>query len=53
MLNSGFRPSHLGSDAFKQASMLLTLFSVAEGVAAAEEDRGFLLLRKCMVMLEG
>ena len=42
MLNSGFRPSHLGSDAFKQASMLLTLFS-GEGYTV-EENNGCLTL---------
>lgn len=39
---AGFRPSHLGSNAFKQASMLLTLFS-AEGYCV-EENEGCLTL---------
>ncbi|KAM7257343.1 hypothetical protein ACFE04_013084 [Oxalis oulophora] len=33
----GFRPLHLGSNAFKQASMLLTLFS-SEGYSMEEKD---------------
>ncbi|XVE54351.1 hypothetical protein DITRI_Ditri03aG0073600 [Diplodiscus trichospermus] len=39
---AGFRPLHLGSNAFKQASMLLTLFS-AEGYSV-EENEGRLTL---------
>ncbi|XWS26930.1 hypothetical protein CRYUN_Cryun26dG0072300 [Craigia yunnanensis] len=39
---AGFRPLHLGSNAFKQASMLLTLFS-AEG-HSVEENQGCLTL---------
>lgn len=39
---AGFRPLHLGSNAFKQASMLLTLFS-AEGYSV-EENEGCLTL---------
>ncbi|KAK8500228.1 hypothetical protein V6N13_076284 [Hibiscus sabdariffa] len=39
---AGFRPSHLGSNAYKQASMLLTLFS-AEGYSV-EENEGCLTL---------
>uniref|UniRef100_A0A7N0TB54 DELLA protein n=1 Tax=Kalanchoe fedtschenkoi TaxID=63787 RepID=A0A7N0TB54_KALFE len=39
---SGFKPLHLGSNAFKQASMLLTLFS-AEGYSV-EENEGCLTL---------
>lgn len=39
---AGFRPLHLGSNAFKQASMLLTLFS-AEGYRV-EENEGCLTL---------
>ncbi|XP_027338549.1 DELLA protein GAI1-like [Abrus precatorius] len=39
---AGFRPLHLGSNAFKQASMLLTLFS-AEGYCV-EENQGCLTL---------
>jgi DELLA protein len=39
---AGFRPLHLGSNAFKQASMLLTLFS-AEGYSV-EENEGCLSL---------
>ncbi|CAN6681117.1 unnamed protein product [Malus baccata var. baccata] len=39
---AGFRPLHLGSNAFKQASMLLTLFS-AEGYRV-EENQGCLTL---------
>ncbi|KAK6945044.1 Transcriptional factor DELLA, N-terminal [Dillenia turbinata] len=34
---SGFKPVHLGSNAFKQASMLLTLFS-AEGYCVEERE---------------
>ncbi|XP_050212849.1 protein SLENDER RICE1-LIKE 1-like [Mercurialis annua] len=34
---AGFMPSHLGSNAFKQASMLLTLFS-SEGYCVEEND---------------
>ncbi|KAK8550232.1 hypothetical protein V6N13_118751 [Hibiscus sabdariffa] len=34
---AGFRPLHLGSNAYKQASMLLTLFS-AEGYSVEEND---------------
>ncbi|KAK6941592.1 Transcriptional factor DELLA, N-terminal [Dillenia turbinata] len=34
---SGFKPVHLGSNAFKQASMLLTLFS-AEGYCVEEKE---------------
>lgn len=37
LLQAGFRPLHLGSNAFKQASMLLTLFS-AEGYCVEEKD---------------
>lgn len=40
--NAGFRPAHLGSNAFKQASMLLTLFS-GEGFTV-EENNGSLTL---------
>ncbi|KAK3439303.1 hypothetical protein EUGRSUZ_C04156 [Eucalyptus grandis] len=39
---AGFRPLHLGSNAFKQASMLLTLFST-EGYSV-EENEGCLTL---------
>ncbi|XP_031282020.1 DELLA protein SLR1-like [Pistacia vera] len=39
---AGFRPLHLGSNAFRQASMLLTLFS-AEGYCV-EENEGCLTL---------
>ncbi|KAK7328409.1 hypothetical protein VNO77_22514 [Canavalia gladiata] len=39
---AGFRPLHLGSNAFKQASMLLTLFS-ADGYCV-EENQGCLTL---------
>lgn len=39
---AGFRPSHLGSNAFKQARMLLTLFS-GEGYTV-EENNGSLTL---------
>ncbi|XAR53289.1 hypothetical protein NMG60_11021787 [Bertholletia excelsa] len=39
---AGFRPVHLGSNAYKQASMLLTLFS-AEGYCV-EENEGCLTL---------
>lgn len=37
MGRAGFRPVHLGSNAFKQASMLLTLFS-AHGYCVEEND---------------
>ncbi|MQL99242.1 hypothetical protein Taro_031963 [Colocasia esculenta] len=37
MGRAGFRPAHLGSNAFKQASMLLTLFS-EEGYCVEEVD---------------
>ncbi|GLJ44178.1 hypothetical protein SUGI_0921890 [Cryptomeria japonica] len=40
--SAGFRPAHLGSNAFKQASMLLTLFS-GEGFTV-EENNGSLTL---------
>ena len=40
--NAGFKPLHLGSNAYKQASMLLTLFS-AEGYSV-EENQGCLTL---------
>ncbi|KAK9269378.1 hypothetical protein L1049_001150 [Liquidambar formosana] len=39
---AGFRPLHLGSNAFKQASMLLTLFSAAG--YCVEENEGCLTL---------
>ncbi|XWS70641.1 hypothetical protein CRYUN_Cryun03dG0064100 [Craigia yunnanensis] len=39
---AGFRPLHLGSNAFKQASMLLTLFS-AEGYSVEENEGCFTL----------
>ncbi|GMH18943.1 hypothetical protein Nepgr_020784 [Nepenthes gracilis] len=42
LVDAGFRPLNLGSDVFKQASMLLTLFS-AEGFSV-EEDEGCLTL---------
>ncbi|CAI0389691.1 unnamed protein product [Linum tenue] len=42
LTRAGFRPLHLGSNAFKQASMLLTLFS-AEGYCV-EENEGCLTL---------
>nr|GEW66169.1 hypothetical protein [Tanacetum cinerariifolium] len=42
LTSAGFRPSHLGSNAFKQARMLLTLFS-AEGYSV-EENEGCLTL---------
>ncbi|XP_068652063.1 protein SLENDER RICE1-LIKE 1-like [Aristolochia californica] len=37
MSGAGFRPLHLGSNAFKQASMLLTLFT-AEGYCVEEKE---------------
>lgn len=37
MVQAGFRPRHLGSNAFKQASMLLTLFS-AHGYCVEEKE---------------
>ncbi|KAI3714756.1 hypothetical protein L6452_21715 [Arctium lappa] len=42
LINAGFAPLHLGSNAFKQARMLLTLFS-AEGYSV-EENEGCLTL---------
>ncbi|XP_015872527.3 protein SLENDER RICE1-LIKE 1 [Ziziphus jujuba] len=42
LVQAGFRPLHLGSNAFKQASMLLTLFS-SEGYCV-EENEGCLTL---------
>lgn len=42
MASAGFKPSHLGSNAFKQASMLLTLFS-GEGYTV-QENNGCLTL---------
>ncbi|CAI9100235.1 OLC1v1037186C1 [Oldenlandia corymbosa var. corymbosa] len=42
LTGAGFKPLHLGSNAFKQASMLLTLFS-AEGYCV-EENEGCLTL---------
>ncbi|XP_058074610.1 protein SLENDER RICE1-LIKE 1-like [Magnolia sinica] len=42
MVRAGFKPLHLGSNAFKQASMLLTLFS-AQGYCV-EENGGCLTL---------
>ncbi|GKB69315.1 DELLA protein SLR1-like protein [Tanacetum coccineum] len=42
LTSAGFRPLHLGSNAFKQARMLLTLFS-AEGYSV-EENEGCLTL---------
>lgn len=41
--NAGFWPLHLGSNAFKQASMLLSLFSGGEGYRV-EESNGCLTL---------
>ncbi|KAH0910264.1 hypothetical protein HID58_033585 [Brassica napus] len=40
---SGFAPAHLGSNAFKQASMLLALFNGGEGYRV-EENNGCLML---------
>ncbi|CAH8384238.1 unnamed protein product [Eruca vesicaria subsp. sativa] len=40
---SGFAPAHLGSNAFKQASMLLALFNGGEGYRV-EESNGCLML---------
>ncbi|XP_062090678.1 DELLA protein SLR1-like [Humulus lupulus] len=37
LIQAGFQPLHLGSNAFKQASMLLTLFS-AEGYCVEEKE---------------
>eukprot|EP01018_Ginkgo_biloba_P015753 Gb_28283 [translate_table: standard] len=42
LASAGFKPLHLGSNAFKQASMLLTLFS-GEGYTV-EENNGSLTL---------
>ncbi|CAN8266912.1 unnamed protein product [Cochlearia groenlandica] len=41
--SSGFTPAHLGSNAFKQASMLLALFNGGEGYRV-EENNGCLML---------
>ncbi|KAJ0252817.1 DELLA protein RGA [Hirschfeldia incana] len=41
--SSGFAPAHLGSNAFKQASMLLALFNGGEGYRV-EESNGCLML---------
>lgn len=41
--SSGFSPAHLGSNAFKQASMLLALFNGGEGYRV-EENNGCLML---------
>ncbi|XP_010551797.1 PREDICTED: DELLA protein RGL1-like [Tarenaya hassleriana] len=41
--SAGFKPVHLGSNAYKQASMLLDLFSGADGYNVEEND-GCLLL---------
>ncbi|CAN6972096.1 unnamed protein product [Brassica rapa subsp. trilocularis] len=41
--SSGFAPAHLGSNAFKQASMLLALFNGGEGYRV-EENNGCLML---------
>ncbi|KFK33379.1 rga1 protein [Arabis alpina] len=41
--SSGFVPAHLGSNAFKQASMLLALFNGGEGYRV-EESNGCLML---------
>ncbi|KAF8096287.1 hypothetical protein N665_0313s0053 [Sinapis alba] len=41
--SSGFAPAHLGSNAFKQASMLLALFNGGEGYRV-EENSGCLML---------
>ncbi|XP_057970959.1 DELLA protein GAI [Malania oleifera] len=43
MESAGFDPVHLGSNAFKQASMLLALFSGGEGYRVEEND-GCLML---------
>ncbi|PON87383.1 DELLA transcription factor [Trema orientale] len=43
MDSAGFAPAHLGSNAFKQASMLLALFAGGDGYRV-EENNGCLLL---------
>ncbi|KAK7387376.1 hypothetical protein VNO78_28136 [Psophocarpus tetragonolobus] len=43
MASSGFDPVHLGSNAFKQASMLLALFAGGDGYRV-EENNGCLML---------
>ncbi|XP_047321243.1 DELLA protein GAI-like [Impatiens glandulifera] len=43
MNSAGFLPAHLGSNAFKQASMLCALFSGGDGYAVEEND-GCLML---------
>ena len=43
MESAGFNPVHLGSNAFKQASMLLALFAGGEGYRV-EENNGCLML---------
>lgn len=42
-VSSGFEPVHLGSNAFKQASMLLALFNGGDGYRVEEND-GCLML---------
>ncbi|KAK4430413.1 DELLA protein GAI [Sesamum alatum] len=43
MESAGFSPAHLGSNAFKQASMLLALFAGGDGYSV-EENEGCLML---------
>ncbi|KAL0431816.1 UNVERIFIED_CONTAM: DELLA protein GAI [Sesamum radiatum] len=43
MESAGFSPAHLGSNAFKQASMLLALFAGGDGYRV-EENEGCLML---------
>ncbi|XP_022726848.1 DELLA protein GAIP-like [Durio zibethinus] len=43
LVSAGFAPVHLGSNAFKQASMLLALFAGGDG-HAVEENNGCLML---------
>ncbi|KAL8472270.1 hypothetical protein ACS0TY_028851 [Phlomoides rotata] len=43
MNSSGFDPVHLGSNAFKQASMLLALFAGGDGYGVEENDGSLML----------
>nr|AYH92446.1 DELLA transcription factor 2 [Salvia miltiorrhiza] len=43
MNSAGFDPVHLGSNAFKQASMLLALFSSGDGYRVEESDGSLML----------
>nr|UNN46420.1 repressor of GA [Panax ginseng] len=43
MCNTGFDPAHLGSNAYKQASMLLALFAGGDGYRVEENDGSLML----------